>query len=96
MMPSERNAAYLWDMLTAASLIVDFIQGETYESFMRDKKLQSAVERQLEILGEAARYISTEFRQAHPEIPWRSIVGLRNILVHEYGEVKIDRVWLVA
>lgn len=96
MTPSERDAAYLWDMLTAANLIMEFIQGETYEHYLRDKKLQSAVERQLEIVGEAARYVSSEFRQKHSEIPWRSIVGLRNILVHEYGEVKIDRIWLVA
>ncbi len=96
MTPSERDAAYLWDMREAARYIVGFISGETHLTYLRDKKLQSAVERQLEIIGEAARYVSPEFRQAHPEIPWRSIVGLRNILAHEYGEVKIDRVWLVA
>ncbi len=58
--------------------------------------IQSAVERQLEIIGEAARRITPEFQHSHPEIPWRGIIGLRNILAHEYGEVRLDRVWQIA
>jgi uncharacterized protein with HEPN domain len=54
------------------------------------------VKRQIEIVGEAARHISLDFQQAHPEIPWRSITGLRNILIHEYGEIKQERVWGVV
>jgi len=96
MQPAERDAAYLWDMQQAAIWITEFIQEQRYHDFQANKMLQSAVERQLEIIGEAARYVSKEFRVAHPEIPWRSIIGLRNILAHEYGEIKIDRVWAVA
>ena len=54
------------------------------------------MERHLEIIGEAARKVSVEFQVAHPEIPWRNIIGLRNLLIHEYGEVKVDRVWLIV
>jgi uncharacterized protein with HEPN domain len=93
---SDREASYLWDMREASKIIGDFLEGVKYDRFTKDKMLQSAVERQMEIIGEAARRISAEFKQEHPEIPWRNIIGLRNILVHEYGEVRIDRIWLIA
>jgi uncharacterized protein with HEPN domain len=92
----ERNLAYLWDMREAARLTTQFLQGTTFARFESDQLLQSAVERQLEILGEAARRVTLEFQQSHPKIPWRSIIGLRNILIHDYGEVKLDRLWLIA
>ena len=94
--PAERNYAYLWDMREAARLITQFLRGATYARFESDEMMQSAVERQLEIIGEAARRVTPEFQQVHPEIPWRSMIGLRNILIHDYGEVKLDRVWLIA
>ena len=96
MQPGDRNAANLWDMRESAKLIKEFTHGETLHSFSNDRKLRSAVERQLEIIGEAARKVSVEFQVAHPEIPWRNIIGLRNLLIHEYGEVKVDRVWLIV
>lgn len=48
---------------------------------------------QLEIIGEAANRISVEFRNQHPEIPWRDMAGMRNILVHAYDKVELDQVW---
>lgn len=95
MQPEERDLAYLWDMREAARKIARFIAGARYHRFSRDELMQSAVERQLEIIGEAARRVSPQFRQAHPEIPWRNIIGLRNLLIHEYGEVRVDRIWLI-
>lgn len=61
-----------------------------------DLLLRSAVERQIEIIGEAARRISKKFRDAHPEIPWRPIQAQRHVLGHDYGEIKHDRIWRVA
>jgi uncharacterized protein with HEPN domain len=55
-----------------------------------------AVERALEIVGEAARRVSETYRQAHPEIPWQSIIAQRNVLAHEYGEIKHELIWKVA
>jgi len=94
--PQERNAANLWDMREAARSIIDFLQIMTYGQFSENRMVQAAVERQLEIIGEAARRISSDFHADHPEIPWRSIIGLRNILIHEYGEVRSDRIWLIT
>ncbi len=96
MKPVERDIAYLWDMREAAKLVTSFLQDISYVSFCKDELRKSAVERQLEIFGEAARRISNEFQNHHPEIPWRNIIGLRNILAHEYGDIKIDRIWLIA
>lgn len=58
--------------------------------------LRSAVERQIEIIGEAARRVSDDFRVAHPEIAWRPIIAQRHILAHEYGEIEDDLIWRVA
>jgi len=96
MRPDERDAAYLWDMLDSAKTIRDFVQGIKLHSYLKDRKLQLAIERALEIIGEAARKVSEGFKETHPEIPWRAIVGQRNVLAHEYGEVKQERLWKVA
>jgi uncharacterized protein with HEPN domain len=58
--------------------------------------MQSAVERQLGILGEAARRVSIEFQQLHPEIDWRNAINLRNILVHRYDQVSSEVIWNIV
>jgi uncharacterized protein with HEPN domain len=58
--------------------------------------LRHAVERNIEIIGEAARRVSPRFRDAHPEIPWRPIMATRHILAHEYDEVDNTIVWRIA
>ncbi len=96
MQPSKQEAAYLWDMLDAAKAVREFVSSRTYNDYQKDRMLRSAVERNIEIIGEAARHVTDAYRQAHPAIPWKSIIGQRNILVHEYGEVKNERIWAVA
>ncbi len=88
--------ASLWDMLTAARAVESFVKGRSFEDYANDLMLRSAVERQVEIIGEAARRVSTEFQEAHPDIPWRPIQAQRHVLAHEYGEIKHDRIWRVA
>ena len=61
-----------------------------------DRKLQLAVERALEIIGEAARLVSPPFKANHAEIQWKEIIGQRNVLAHEYGEINQERIWLVV
>jgi uncharacterized protein with HEPN domain len=96
MQPDQRDNAYLWDMLDAAKAIVEFISGRAYYHYLKDRMLRGAVERHLEIIGEAARRMSKPFQEAHPEIPWGQIVAQRNVLAHEYGEVKQELMWRVA
>ena len=90
------DRVYLWDMLTAARAVVDFTHKRTLVEYESDLLLRSAVERQIEIIGEAARRISKEFQESHPEIQWRPIQAQRHVLAHDYGEIKHDRIWRVA
>ena len=96
-MPREdANHAHLWDMWQAACDIDDFVSGMSFADFAQDKRTRYAVERQLLVVGEAAGRVSEDLRRNHPEIPWGSIVGLRNVLDHEYGEILVERIWIVA
>jgi uncharacterized protein with HEPN domain len=96
MLPEERDPAYLWDMLEAAREVQRFVAAISLEAYRQDDMRQRAIERALEILGEAARNVSATFKAAHPAIPWRSIIGQRNILAHEYGRIDHTRIWTVA
>ncbi|MHB8869388.1 MAG: HepT-like ribonuclease domain-containing protein [Thermoleophilia bacterium] len=93
MLPEERDAAYIWDMLEAARRACDYIGGLELEAYLGDDMIQAAVERVLGIVGEAARHVSASFRDAHPEIPWAQIIGQRNVLAHEYGSIDQARIW---
>jgi len=93
MQPDETDAAHIWDMCEAAREASSFVRGLTYQDFLSDARVQRAVERDLEILGEAARRTSSGFQAAHPEVAWRDIIGQRNILAHDYGNVLPERVW---
>ena len=83
-------------MLDAARIVVGMTDGTTFEQFLQNRMMQLAVERGIEIIGEAARNVSEGYRLAHPEIPWRPIIAQRHILAHEYGEIKHDRIWRVV
>jgi uncharacterized protein with HEPN domain len=92
----ERDNAWLLDMLSAAKAVQSFVKGRTYAEYSSDLMLRSAVERQVEIIGEAARGISDVFKSSHPEIPWRQIIAQRHRLSHEYGEIDDELIWRVA
>ncbi len=89
----QDDRSLLWDMLDAAQKIQQFVAGKTFHDYSRDEVLQAAVERKIEIIGEAARNVSEEFQREHPEIPWRGIISQRHFLAHEYGEVRQEKLW---
>jgi uncharacterized protein with HEPN domain len=93
MQPNEDDMARLWDMLDAARATIEFIHEKRFDQFMTDRMLRSAVERNLEIIGEAAKHVSQAFRDSISDIPWRAIIALRNVISHEYGEIKYERLW---
>jgi uncharacterized protein with HEPN domain len=64
--------------------------------FMLDRMVQDAVMRNFEIIGEAAKRLDDSYRTAHPEIPWRALAGLRDVLIHQYEGVEPERVWAIV
>lgn len=90
---NKRDLDALYDIVSAAELALEFLDGVSEEAFLDDKKTQAAVIRQLEIVGEAASRVSSATRMAHPEISWREVVGMRNKLIHRYDDVEIGLVW---
>lgn len=95
MKPLERDAAHLWDMLDAAKQVVGFSVGLELEQLLADARTRLAIERALEIVGEAAKRVSAETVAQHPEIPWKGIIGFRNVLAHEYGAIDYQRLYAV-
>lgn len=88
--------AFLWDARQAASRAVSVAQGHTVEDYLGDWMLQSAAERQLEIIGEALnklRAADTETAERIPDV--HAIIATRNILVHAYAQVDHERVWRI-
>lgn len=96
MQSSNRDLASVWDMVQAIRYIQTFTRNLSFEEYLADVRTISAVERQFEILGEAARRVSEEFRQMHLAIDWQRIVGLRNIVINRYDEVDRDILWAIA
>jgi len=96
MRPETSEGSYLWDMLDSAHAIREFVQNRTYDDYTNDRMLRGAVERNIEIIGEAAKSISKTYRDRHPEIPWSKIIAQRHVIAHEYGEIKHERIWIVA
>lgn len=87
------NNVYLKHILEAIESIDDYIKNFDYDVFSNDKKTVDAVVRELEIIGEAANNLSDEFKNGHPEIPFRDMIDMRNILTHEYFGVNTKIVW---
>lgn len=78
---------------------IDRIQAYTSEgkdAFLQTPMIQDAVMRNLEVIGEAAKQLSQQTKQAHPEVPWKQIAGLRDVLIHDYLKVDLERVWIVV
>ncbi len=91
-----RDNQTLVDLARSARLIIEFQQGIEKTELATDIKTQSAILYHFLILGEAVKRISPEFRSQHPEIPWSSIAGMRDKLIHNYDEVNLDTVWETA
>ena len=89
----RRDESYLLDIVIAARRATKHLDGIQSRTFEESELLQDAVVRALEVVGEAAGHISKEFQDAHPEIPWHKMVGMRNRLIHEYFRVNYAAVW---
>jgi uncharacterized protein with HEPN domain len=86
---------YLAHILECIQKIERFTDGGKVH-FFGDEMVQDAVIRNLEIIGEAAKRIDGVYRVAHPEIPWRALAGLRDVLIHQYEGIDLERVWAIV
>jgi len=84
---------FIDDILEGINKIRLYTAGMVYESFIDDNKTVDAVLRNLEIIGEAAKGIPENIRQENPEIEWQKVIGLRNVLIHQYSGIDLEIVW---
>jgi uncharacterized protein with HEPN domain len=87
-----RDEAWLLDMLQACRRALQHAEGLTEQGFHASALYQDAIIRQLTVLGEAAKQTAPEFRDAHPEVPWKKIAGFRDVVVHAYFRLDLDQV----
>ncbi|OGF87613.1 hypothetical protein A3B19_02350 [Candidatus Giovannonibacteria bacterium RIFCSPLOWO2_01_FULL_46_32] len=95
-MTGDKDKVYVEHILESVSNIESFVSGKTYEEFLGDKLLQDGVVRELEIIGEAAKNISEEFKTSSPAIPWKYMTGMRDKLIHDYFSIDVNAVWKTA
>jgi uncharacterized protein with HEPN domain len=87
---------YLQDIWESILAIEEYTQNLSEDEFYSNRQVQDAVVRRLEIIGETVKNIDDDFRNKYPQIPWKKIAGMRDIITHEYFGVKLDRVWDVV
>ena len=92
-MTQHDDQLYVWHMLESAEKARHFAYGKTRADFESDEVLRLALIHLVQIIGEAARSVSPAMMEAHPEIPWKTITGMRHRLVHGYADVDEEVVW---
>ena len=87
---------YLDDILFSVGLIEQYVTGLSFSSFDGSYDAQDKVLRRLEIIAEAAKQLPRDIRSQNPSVPWKSIIGLRNIISHAYDEVNLEEIWEIV
>ena len=84
---------YLNDIFECIEKIEEYLKDFTLNDFEEDTKIQDAVLRRLEIIGEAVKKLPKDYKDKYPEIPWRDIAGTRDVLIHEYFGINFELIW---
>jgi len=92
-MTQRDDQVYVGHMLDTANKAIGFVQGLTIDDFDNNELLRLSLTHLLQVIGEAARRVSPDFRATYPQIDWKAIVGMRSKVVHDYLNVDEDIVW---
>lgn len=92
----RRDKDFLGDILDATERVIAYTANLSYEQFLADTKTQDAVLRNIEIIGEAAKKLSTTLKKSHRDIPWRDMAGMRDKVIHHYFGLNYDIVWNIG
>ena len=95
-MKTRTDELFVYDILECCEKIEQYLTGVTKENFFENPMLQDAVVRNIEIIGEASKSLSSEFRERSPEVEWRDIIRMRDKMVHHYFKLDLDVVWQTA
>ena len=90
------DSLYVGHMLDMAQKALSLLEGKDRASYDQDEALRLALAHLIQVIGEAARHISQDLRDAHPQIPWKAIIGMRHRIVHDYMDVDEDVIWDTA
>lgn len=93
---NRSTRVFLHDILESIDKILSYVEGVDREAFAASSQLQDAVARRFEVMGEAAKNVPEKVRAAHPEVRWRGVSGLRDVLIHAYGRVDPHSLWDVV
>ena len=92
-MKTRTDELFAYDILECCQRIEEYLAGVTKQMFVDNLMLQDAVVRNIEIIGEASKSLSTEFRERFPKVEWRDIMRMRDKVVHHYFKLDLDVVW---
>ncbi len=95
-MRKKNPKIFLEDILESIERIEQYTKNKTKTKFLDDYEKQDAIMKRLEIIGEAVKNIPTGVKKKYPEIPWKDMAGMRDVLIHEYFGVRMERVWDTA
>jgi uncharacterized protein with HEPN domain len=95
-MSERRDWNFLHDIREAIQRILTYTAALTYQQFMEDIKTQDAVVRNLEIIGEAAKNLSTNLRKSYSNVPWKDLMGMRDKMIHHYFGINYEIVWTIV
>ncbi len=95
-MSKQRDLDYLNDIREAIHRILTYTADLTFQQFMEDIKVQDAVVRNLEIIGEATKNLSMNLRKSHPKVPWKDMMGMRDKTIHHYLGINYEIVWTIS
>jgi len=89
----QNDETYLLDILESAKIAVSYLRVNSFDEYAKDLRTQDAIIRRIEIIGEASSKVSEETQLIYKDVPWKSMKGMRNFLIHEYNSIDLEIVW---